>query len=344
MSNIPEPNHSTLNAIELYHEQEQTSGRPHMGCSLLGHKCDRYLWLNFRHAGFEQFSGRMLRLFRRGQNEEAVIVSDLRAIGCEVADVDPETGDQLRVDFGNHISGSMDGIVFSGVIEAPKKKHVLEIKTHNKSSFNQLEKNGVKDSKPLHYGQMQLYMLGTDIDRALYTAVCKDDDRYYFERVRFDRQYAQDLLDRGNRIVSSDRMPEPLSSDPSWYECKFCNFHDFCHGSKITKEVNCRTCCHSTPKQNSTWHCEKWQSEIPYYIQRSAQPCHAMHPDLVPYKMAGSKDEWTPIYIINGKEIANGENDTPSTDIVNGADDKGGNAIANEAVQNILKEFDGKIV
>jgi hypothetical protein len=50
-----------------------------------------------------------------------------------------------------------------------------------------LEKKGVKVSKPMHWAQMQVYMLGTKIERALYVAVCKDDDRIYTERVKYDR-------------------------------------------------------------------------------------------------------------------------------------------------------------
>jgi hypothetical protein len=67
-----------------------------------------------------EFSGRILRLFRRGQNEEATIISDLRAIGLDVRKVSA----QHRVDFGSHVSGSLDAIVDGGVPEAPKSKHI----------------------------------------------------------------------------------------------------------------------------------------------------------------------------------------------------------------------------
>ena len=241
---IPDPVNSIENLIDQAHENRQEKPRPHMGCSMLGHPCDRYLWLSFRWAVVEKFKGRILRLFRRGQLEENTITQDLRAIGIDIRST---TGNQARVDFGCHVSGSVDGIIYHGVPEALNKKHIAEFKTHSTKSFNDLLKQGVEKSKPMHFVQMQVYMLGTDIDRALYLAINKDNDEIYTERVRLDKKLAEKYVERGKRIALADRMPEPLSSDPTWYQCKFCDGHDQCFGSKTTKHVNCRTCAMATP-------------------------------------------------------------------------------------------------
>ena len=92
------------------------------------------------------------------------------------------------------------------------------MKTHNRKSFNDLEKKGVQASKPEHYAQCQIYMLGAKIDRAIYVAVCKDDDRYYIERIKLDRQIAQKYIERGHSITSSDRIPPPISTDATWVD------------------------------------------------------------------------------------------------------------------------------
>jgi hypothetical protein len=184
-----------------------------------------------------KFPGRILRLFRRGQNEEATIISDLRAIGMNVRPV----AAQHRVDFCGHVSGSLDAIIDSGVPEAPKKKHIAEFKTHCKKSFDALVKDGVEKSKPMHFIQMQVYMHGTDIDRALYFGVCKDDDRIHTERIRYDKDVATKAVARGQRIAMTDRIPEPISENPSWYQCKLCDGYKFCHQTKTTEHVNCRT-------------------------------------------------------------------------------------------------------
>jgi hypothetical protein len=308
---IPDPITTITSLIDAAHEARKNAPRPHLGCSTLGHPCDRWLWLSFRWAVQPKFSGRILRLFRRGQNEEATIISDLRAIGIDVR------GAQTKVDFGCHVSGSLDGIAEHGVPEAKKTRHVLEFKTHSLKSFNDLEKAGVEKSKPEHFVQMQVYMMGTEIDRALYVAVCKDDDRIYTERVKYAPEVAQKAVDRGRRLALAERMPPPISTDPTWYQCRFCAAHGFCHGEGLTQHVNCRTCAHSTPKEDSTWRCERHEADsIPLEWQRKGCDAHVLHPDLVPWPMGDSADDWVAVYLVGGKPVKNGEGHYASSELI----------------------------
>lgn len=303
MVSIPDPINSTSAAIDAAHEAISDKPRPHMGASLLGHYCERWLWLSFRWAVQEKFPGRIRRIFRRGLHEEDWIVADLKAIG---ADIDCR---QPRVDLGCHVSGSLDGIINSGLPEALYKKHVLEAKTHSKKSFDDVLSKGVKESKLQHWVQMQVYMLGTGIDRALYYAVCKDDDRIYTERVRFDKEAAEKYVERGKRVATSDRIPPPISNDQTWYQCRFCAGHDVCFGSKLTKEVNCRTCALSTATKDGAWTCDRWKAEIPEENQLTGCDCHVLHPDLVPWKLIPGEASDEAIYEIDGKMVRNGEGD-----------------------------------
>ena len=339
---IPDPDHTIASMIDAMHEQRAEPPRAHLGASQLGHPCDRWLWLSFRWAVQPTFPGRILRLFRRGHMEEATIVSDLRAIGIDIR----STGNtQHRVDFGAHVSGSIDGIIESGVPEAPKKRHLAEFKTHSKKSFDALVKDGVQKAKPEHWTQMQVYMLGTEIDRALYLAVCKDSDHIYTERVKFDAEAAQKAVDRGRRITLSDRMPPPLSTDPSWYQCKFCDAYKFCHETKTTEHVNCRTCAHSTAKDDSTWRCERHDADgIPVEFQRQACDSHVLHPDLVPWQRKDGLDDWTAVYVIEGRDVANGEGDAhvyTSREIL--ANPKMC-SLGDEYVESLRTTFDARIV
>lgn len=338
MTAIPPPENTVPAFIDRWHECQLNNPRPHLGCSMLGHHCDRYLWLSFRWVFKKQFSGRMLRLFRRGQNEEATVVEDLRAIGCAVVDTD-KNGNQLRVDFGRHVSGSMDGQV-EGIPEAPKTWHILEIKTHNAKSFKDLTAKGVKVSKPMHWAQMQVYMLGTDLERALYFAVCKDDDSIHTERVRIDRKAAEELVQRGHRITMSDRMPEPCpGASPDWYQCKFCDAYSFCHETQTTDQANCRTCLHSTAKQDSTWHCERWGSSVPYHGQIQGCPSHAVHPDLIPHKLiGGTEDGYSAVYEVNGQQVINGEGGIPSSHFLASPE-----LVASEPVKILSQAFNATI-
>ena len=335
---LPEPNHSIQALVDKHHESQVEQPRPHMGASQIGHPCDRWLWLSFRWAVQPQFPGRILRVFRRGRNEEDTIVSDLRAIGLDVR------GAQRRVDFGSHVSGSLDAIIEAGV-PGSTKRHVAEFKTHSRKSFDDLDKHGVEKSKPEHWVQMQLYMHGTDIDRALYLAVCKDDDRIYTERVNYDQAAAEKAIERGRRLALSDRMPEPISTDPSWYQCKFCDAYKFCHETKTTEHVNCRTCAHSTAKDNSTWRCERHDADgIPVEFQRQACDSHVLHPDLVPWQRKDGLDDWTAVYVIEGRDVANGEGDahvyTSREILINPKMC----SLGDEYVEKLRQQFDARIV
>jgi hypothetical protein len=302
MSLINLPSQPIVNLIDAAHQERQEPPRPHLGCSTLGHHCDRWLWLSFRWAVVEKFDGRILRLFRRGHLEEPQIISDLRSIGIDI------DGSQDHVDFGSHVSGSVDGVIHHGVPTAENTPHVAEFKTHSKKSFTDLKK-GVQESKPMHYVQMQVYMLGLKLKRALYVAVCKDDDHMHTERVRFDIDVAKKAVARGKRIALSDRMPEPCTgASKAWYLCKFCAAYSFCHESEPTQQGNCRTCAHATAKADSTWRCERHNSEnIPLDYQRTGCDSHTIHPDLVPYHRKEADSQWEAIYVINGKDVLNGE-------------------------------------
>jgi len=301
---LPEQQHSIAKLIYDSYEQNQEPPRPHLGCSLLGEKCDRKLWLQFRWAVIEKFEGRILKLFARGQNEEIEIFNDLRRIGAHV-----DSG-QKRVDFGSHVSGSIDGIV-SRLYFAPKAVAVLECKTHGEKSFKDLVAKGLEKSKPLHWVQCHVYMLGMKMDRSLYYGVNKNTDEIYTEWLHLDKELAEKSVERGQRIAMTDRMPEPISNDPSWFECKFCSAYSFCHQTQTTKETNCRTCSHSTPLPDSTWRCERHDgNDIPLEYQRSGCECHVLHPDTVLWKLdSNASSQWDATWIIDGKTVRNGEPD-----------------------------------
>ena len=300
---IPKAQNTISALIDSSHEATPVP-RPHLGCSVLGHYCDRWLWLSFRWAVIPRHSGRMLRLFRRGQLEEKIVISDLRRIGLDIGNA------QKRIDFGCHIGGSVDGIIKYGIPGGGMKHHILEIKTHNKKSFNEIEKKGIEKSKYQYYAQAQLYMYGLNIDRCLHFNICKDDDRIYTERIKLDKKIAEQLLARGKRIVLSNRLPLKISEKKDWYQCKLCDGYEFCHETNMTKEVNCRTCAHSTPLENSTWRCERHNADnIPYEFQMEGCEDHVLRPDLVPWEIQDSSSPIEAVYLVNETPLRNGHPD-----------------------------------
>jgi hypothetical protein len=220
MPPLPKIVFPTVEAI--YKQYESKAGDPfrdHLGASLIGTECMRSLWYSFRWATKPKFDGRVLRLFQSGFREEARVIDDLRSAGITVYDRDPDTGKQIQYSsFGNHFAGSLDAIA-QGFPEAPVAFHVLEVKTSNARSFKAMQKDGVKKSKPPHYSQMQMYMLWSGLDRAMYLVVNKDTDEIYQERVHYDKAFAEQLEDKSFRIIFAD---EPLDKCEG-FSCKFCN-------------------------------------------------------------------------------------------------------------------------
>jgi len=313
MATVPEPMHTTAEMIYRAYESDADDGhRPHLGASLIGHACERYLWLTFRWAGSKKHSGRMLRLFKAGNDFEPRIVAELRRIGVEVHDVAPD-GKQWRVSsVGGHFAGHMDGAA-RGFPEAPKAWSVVEFKTHNAKSFAALLKEGVQKSKPQHYAQMQTYMGETGMVRAMYIAENKDTSELYAEWVHFDEVEFARLKARAERVITAAEPPLRCSNDPSWYVCKMCDFYSLCHGEEAP-DVNCRTCAHSTPVvdgEDGKWNCREF-GEVGLIAQRESHQCrtHRYIPILLE-RFATQKDyvNGDVVYEHEHGTLANGQGD-----------------------------------
>lgn len=314
MTTMPNTADAIFDAIRRDHDE---TPRPHLGASQIGKSCARQLWYQFRWAETEQFSGRMLRLFRRGQDEEPNLVADLKAAGLTVFDHDPATGEQFRVSaHGGHFGGSMDGVT-QGVPECANREkwHVLEFKTSGAKAFAKLQKEGVEKAKPEHFAQMQIYMHlsgddGTRMERALYLAVCKDNDEIYSERVKHDASVAEQLLARAESIIFSDEPPPRISEDGTWFECKFCPFNELCH-NKAMAQVNCRTCAHVTPERDgeARWSCGLKGEDLSADAQLKGCPNHVYNPHLITFAEradGSSKENWQSYKLPDGGTFKNG--------------------------------------
>lgn len=322
---MPEPvhTHTTADAIIKWYEKQPDDPRPHLGASEIGRPCDRALWYSFRWTTKKVFEGRMKRLFNRGFREEEHFINELRSIGIEVHEVDPETKQQFKFTaVDGHFGGSCDGVA-KGLPEAPKTWAVLEFKTHNTKSFKDLISKRVEEAKPEHYAQMQVYMGLADLTRAMYLAVNKDDDTLYAEWIHFDKAVFDKLIARAEKIIRADEPPAGISTDPSWYQCKFCDHQDVCHG-EIAAQKNCRTCVHATPAPEALWHCDSQKRSLSVSEQRIGCRAHLMLPPLVGYAEAidaGSdfikyKHKDNGLIFANCTEDANRNEENMGTDIV----------------------------
>jgi hypothetical protein len=347
MATLPESQHTTHAAIVKWYESKPQQHRPHMGASLIGHECDRHIWLTWRWALTPSFPGRILRLFSTGQREEPRLVEELKGIGATVWETDPNTGDQWRVSACNgHFGGSLDGVA-KGLPEAPKTPAVLEFKTHSNKSFTDLVKNKVQLSKPQHYIQMQIYMGLMDLTRALYMAVNKDTDDLYTEWVQFDRERFEFMLSRAQRLIEMTEPPAGISTDPANWQCKMCSHWRYCHGG-VAAEANCRTCVHATPVENAQWRCEyHGNAVLSDQAQRDGCEVHLLIPALIPYaEPIDGADGWmayrhkeTGAQFVNAAEGVNDYGPVFSSKELHNCP-----AACLEGIAEIKNEFGGKVV
>lgn len=258
MVKLPEQK-TTLSEIERVGETS-IKLRPYLGMSQLGHECNRYLWYSFRWAYGGFISARKNRLYNRGHHEEPIIYKILESIGLIV------WGDQTEIQavYG-HCKGHCDGIV-RGVIEAPKTNHLLEIKTMGDKYFKDTQKNGLKITYPVYYGQMQVYMHGLGLIRGLFIAINKNDDDLYIERIYYDKEYAEMLLQKAEGIIIANKPPEKAFR-PTWWKCKNCDARGICHQNETPQE-NCRTCEQIQILKKGKWKCNEYNLSLSTEQQR----------------------------------------------------------------------------
>ena len=318
MAELPLTSCPTRDAIFAAYEADTSDGfRSHLGASLIGKECERALWYDFRWTTKAKFPGRVLRLFETGHLAEARLVQNLRRTGATVLEVDPETGRQFRVQApGGHFGGSLDGVALN-LLEAPKTWHVLEFKTHSAKSFADLAAKHVRQSKPQHFAQMQIYMWLTGLTRALYVAVNKDNDDLYIERVELDTAVSARLLEKAQRVIFAATPLPRISEDPSWYQCRLCDHAEVCHG-KQAAEINCRTCLHATPIDGG-WHCARHNKSLTEVDQRTACTHHLYLPPLVPGRQVDAGEGWVEYEFADGvrwRDVGLNKNTQPQSEVL----------------------------
>jgi hypothetical protein len=266
---------------------EEDGFRSHLGASILGGECARHIWYSFRWATKGEHEGRTLRLFNRGHLEEPRFVAMLMMLGCEVWQHDAN-GKQFRISWADdHAGGSGDGVA-RGIPDLPPDTAVVcEFKTHGERSFVELAGKlpewrayranpaivpfpgaGVRVSKFEHFVQMQTYMRKMGLAAALYMAVCKNTDDLYAEVVTLDTEFADQFIDRGEKLVWLEEPPKRINESPGFYKCRFCDDRPVCHLS-AEPAINCRTCISSKPGKAGTWHCTRHQCLLSKELQQT---------------------------------------------------------------------------
>lgn len=299
-----------LEAIDAEMERRaDTEPRSYLGASAIGHACERKLWLDFHWASKRSIPAKGLRAIDDGHRGEEVIAERIRMVpGVKlVTHVD---GKQIGFhDIGGHFRGNADGII-EGLPQAPATRHVWECKIANEKKFEKLralkaqigEKQALRKWDPIYYAQAQIYMHYLGCARHYLTVGSPGARDLVSCRTDYDAVDALRLIEKARRVIDATQPPARISEDPSWYECKFCDHHQICHGQPsgnipTSARINCRTCLHSTPVSGG-WECARG-ADIDLY-QRSGCSQHLLIPALVAGEQIDASETWVEYRLRDG--------------------------------------------
>lgn len=293
MAAIPAKPDPTLEAIDRAIEKRAGAEkpRPYLGASSIGKPCERQLWYGFRWAQSPQFPARVLKMFADGHHGEDVQAERLRLVDGIQLWTHQEDGRQFGFkSHAGHFRGHYDGVI-SGLLQALKTAHVWEHKQSSekvqKDLQRAIEKNGEENAlaawNETYYAQAQIYMDATGLTRHYLTCATPGGRHTISVRTPLNPEAVARLKSKAHRIITSDREPMRLHTDPARLDCKWCDYSGICHGDDLP-EVNCRTCCYSTPLmdgEDGAWRCEKHNKPLDYDAQRAGCGEHCYLPTMI---------------------------------------------------------------
>jgi hypothetical protein len=235
-------------------ERDQQVPRDYLGGSRLGEACDRKLAYEFHKAKVDpgrEFSGRTLRLFDRGHDNEARMAARLRAAGFNLITHKPDGG---QIGWGvapdpetgvRRIGGHLDGVIIGFATPedwpdiATKQSAwaaslpfplLWENKCLNSKSTGDVVDKGLATSKPVYWSQIHTYMAQKGLSHTLFTIENADNGKIWADLIPFDPSVAREALERGFRVIKTTdptQLPR-IGKVQEDFRCKFCSFQARC--------------------------------------------------------------------------------------------------------------------
>lgn len=218
----------------LLAERRRQRPRDYLGASRIGEPCVRRLVYEVSHTPPDpgkDLGGRSLRIFAAGHLFEDLAIRWLRKAGFDLR-TQSQSGGQFGFEAADgRIRGHVDGVIVDGPDVGMAWPVLWEHKALKASSWTDTVRKGVQQSKPIYFGQMQIYMAYLGLGSALFTALNKDTCELYHEHVPFDPAAAQALSDKAVHVLraaaAGDLLPR-IASSPDFFVCRFCPFATRC--------------------------------------------------------------------------------------------------------------------
>lgn len=318
MAKLPEITDPLIAAIDAALERIEAEQPPrqYLGASGIGHACERKSWLDFRHATARRMDAKSLRRIQDGHRGEAVMVERIALVEGITLHTASEDGQQIGFeDVGGHFRGHADGVI-EGLPQAPKTPHVWENKVVDEKKAAALtklkmevgEKRALKAWDEVYYAQAQIYMHYLSLPRHYLTACTPGVRDVVSCRTEYDEADALRFVAKAKRVIKATRPGARISTDPAWFQCRWCNHAEICHGTQPAAQTGCRTCLHSTPLDDGTWHCGRFDNVLTFEQQRAGCPAHLFVPELMPtgWKQTDAGDDWVEYTLPNGGKYVDG--------------------------------------
>jgi hypothetical protein len=218
----------------LVERNRQQPPRHYLGGSRVGEPCARRLVYEYANTPPDEgkaFNGGILRIFDAGHRFEDLSIQWLRLTGFDLR-TNKRDGSQFGFSAaGGKLRGHIDGVIVGGPDVGVAWPALWEHKALNAKSWSDLVKNGLQISKPVYYGQVQLYMAYMELAVTLFTALNKDTEELYHERVPFDPAEAQRLSDKAVTVIraaeSGELLPR-IAAHADFYLCRLCPYAERC--------------------------------------------------------------------------------------------------------------------
>ena len=184
-----------------------------------------------RSTTARNFDGRLLRIFEAGHQFEDLTIRWLQAAGFDLR-TRGRDGRQFGFSVADgRLRGHIDGVIVGGPDVGIVWPALFEHKALNQSSWTDLVKRGLRQSKPIYFAQCQLYMAYMELEVALLTAMNKNTQELYHEVVPFDPAEAQRLSDKAVdilRAIEAEELPPRIAISADFYLCRMCPYTRRC--------------------------------------------------------------------------------------------------------------------
>ena len=233
---VPDAN-QRINALvdrALVDENQRQVPRNYLGASRIGEPCARKLVYEFTHTSPDPgkaFDGTVLRIFAAGHLFEDLSIRWLRAAGFDLRTSDNNGGQFGFETAAGRIKGHIDGVIVGGPDVGIAWPALWEHKALKASSWNDTVKRGVRLSKPVYYGQVQIYMAYMDLSVTLFTVLNKDTQALHHEVLPFDPAEAQALSDKAVdvlRAADAGELLPRIAAHSDFYLCRWCSYAQRC--------------------------------------------------------------------------------------------------------------------